>query len=155
MYIYIIWLTRCRGENHCINIPNTRLLDNQIGHLRWNLPSHLQLRNITLDDFIDDSMCELPSVNNDTPYNVRGMCPWTVVGDTDENRFPMRLNVAKCRCSTCTDNFECRPIFYTVPVLRRVCRRGVNRWIQKIEYISVACYCIRPQTRRVYRRRLS
>lgn len=152
LYISAVWLSRCCGDNHCINLPYTRLLDNQIQHLRWHFPSRIVPFNITMGHLIDDSMCQHISVSENTPYNYRAMCPWTYIADTDENRYPMRLNVVKCRCSTCADNFECKPVFYTIPVLKRVCRNGVNRWIQAMQYISVACYCIRVLTRTVRRR---
>ena len=151
-----MWLGRC-GANHCINNPNTRLLNNQFRHLRvrWHFFAQMDPSNITVADFIDDTMCERIPVHHETPFNYRGMCPWTYVSDTDENRYPMRLSVAKCRCSTCLDHFECKPVFYTMPVLKRVCRNGVNRWIQEMEYISGACYCIRSHTVRASRHTLN
>ena len=144
-----MWLTKCLGNNECLNHPNTRLLDNQIRRLRWHFISRYDTLNITLDSYVDDYLCNQAPVTETTLHNYRAMCPWTYVSDTDENRYPMRIVVAKCRCSRCGDNFECKPMFYSIPVLKKECRHGINRWVQKLQYFPVSCYCSRAVTRSV------
>lgn len=149
MLFWSLWLRGVFCNNNCVNPPNTRLLDNQMRRLQWHFHSHYDSINVSLENFVDDALCHQTSITDDTLYNYRAMCPWTYVSDTDENRYPMRLNVAKCGCSTCADNFQCKPVVYSIPILKKECRNGVNRWLQKMQYIPVACYCSNPPFRNV------
>ena len=142
------------GTSHCVNSPYTRLIDSEIQQLRWIDLTHHDYINATLSAFIESSMCRPIQVTEHTLYNYRSMCPWKYVPDIDHDRFPVRLNMAKCMCSTCAHNFECKPVLYTIPVLKKQCEDGVNHWVQKMQLISVSCYCARPPIRRV-RKRLS
>lgn len=140
------------GNNHCVNSPYTTLIDSEIQHLRWLDLTHHDYVNATLSAFIESSVCQPIYVTQHTLYNYRSMCPWKYVPDIDHNRFPVRLNMAKCMCSSCAHNFECKPVLYTIPVLIKQCENGINHWVQKMQLISVSCYCARPPMRQVSKR---
>lgn len=143
----------CLGNRHCILQGSTRQLDHYFQRHRWHILQEQDIINISsVDNLVDDSMCEPITVHETTPPNLRGMCPWTYTSDTDEDRYPMRLIIAKCRCSTCADNFECKPVVYKFPVLKKECRHNKIRWVQKLQNIPIACYCARAEIIRADKR---
>ena len=140
------------GTSHCVNSPYTSLIDSEIQQLRFFDVTHYDYVNATLSAFVDGSMCYAIPVTQHTLFNYRSMCPWKYVPDIDHNRFPVRLNMAKCMCTTCAHNYQCKPVLYTIPVLKKQCENGVNHWVQKMQLISVSCYCSRPPMQRVSKR---
>ena len=145
-------LALCHGTTQCVNTAYTRLIDSEIQRLRYIDLTHHDYINATLSAFVETSMCRTIPVTQHTLFNYRSMCPWRYVPDIDHDRFPVRLNMAKCMCSTCAHNFQCKPVLYTIPVLKKQCVDGVNHWVQKMQLISVSCYCARPPIIRVRKR---
>ena len=142
--VCIIHLAMGDGTSHCVNAQYTSLIDSEIRHLRMMDVTHHDYINATLSAFVESSMCNPIPVAHHTLFNYRSMCPWKYVSDIDHNRFPVRLNMAKCMCSNCAHNFECKPVLYTIPVLKKQCENGYYHWVQKMQLISVSCYCARP-----------
>ena len=139
----------------CVNSTNNSihvtLSDNDIHRVPWYQITRNDYMADSLSSPTDDTMCHLP-LTQYMPFNLRSICPWTYVPDINENRIPARLNVAKCRCPACTDNYSCKPVYYTIPVLMKDCQNGEFRWVQKMQLVSVSCYCAPPYTVQVKKR---
>lgn len=149
--------------NTCRTTINTTEFERQLHHLHY-LPNDVHFLNHSRPNNVDDSRCN--SVPNISPVflNERSVCPWDMVEDINENRYPQVLNFAKCRCSKCLSqfgNFECRPVSYRIPVFEKRCIGNKLEYIKTYTDVPVGCTCSRPRvvtvTKRVinlFRRRL-
>ncbi|KAH3890730.1 hypothetical protein DPMN_014818 [Dreissena polymorpha] len=92
-----------------------------------------------------------------TPLHSKTLCPWEYVHNTDLERFPPVLTIARCKCRKCmnSDHYRCMPVFYAIDVLKKQCIDGAIRWIRKSELISVACTCARPTVHETRRRSIA
>ena len=136
----------------CVNSPFTSLIDNEISHPERYDISRMQYLNATREAYLRDQSCDRIPITSYTPLHMRTLCPWEYVYDTDMDRFPPVLITAKCKCATCLDNYRCKPVFYTVHVLKKQCTDGVIRWARKTQLISVACTCVQPTVHEVSKR---
>ena len=100
--------------------------------------------------------------NRACPHNVSlimrlsyQMCPSYYVMEYDNFRIPETMVQAKCQCTTCLSlnhntsdqnsdiRRSCQPIYYYDRVLRVIgCYRGVYRYGDVWERISVGCQCV-------------
>ena len=145
----------CIGHAHgCDNETSSShvtLSDNDIQRVPWYQITRNDYMAESLSSSTDDTMCHIPLSSN-MPFNLRSVCPWTYVSDINQNRIPARLNVAKCRCPSCADNNSCKPVYYTIPVLMKECLNDDVRWVQKMQLVSVSCYCAAPHIIQVRKR---
>ncbi|KAK3084237.1 hypothetical protein FSP39_010469 [Pinctada imbricata] len=84
--------------------------------------------------------------------NERSLCPWDLVQDVNNNRYPHVLNFARCRCSRCLGEygiFHCKPLTYRIPVLEKVCIAGEYEYIKTYLDVPVGCICARPNVVRM------
>ncbi|KAL4223061.1 hypothetical protein ACF0H5_016537 [Mactra antiquata] len=110
--------------------------------------------NATRNAYSYPQSCESSSVSLNTPLHRRTLCPWDYVQDYDEHRFPPVLTVARCKCRNCLDEYhKCKPVLYSIHVLRRECIDNTIRWIRRTQLISVACTCSRPSLVHVKRKK--
>ena len=140
----------------CINSQYTSMFDSELDRLEWLELSEHEIRNVTQKAFASKESCDKDFMDNSNPRGYRSLCPWEYVRDFDEGRFPPVLYVAKCTCRSCLQysNYQCKPVLYSIPVLKKQCRNGIVEWMRKTHLISVACTCVRPELR-IIRKRLS
>lgn len=136
----------------CVNSPFTSLYEHDLTHQGRFEITRQDYLNATRAAYLPDQSCTRIPVTSYTPLHMRTLCPWEYVYDTDMDRFPPVLTVAKCKCSTCFDSYRCKPVFYNVHVLKKQCTNGVIRWMRKTQLISVACTCVRPTVHEVSKR---
>ena len=112
--------------------------------------------NATMNAYSNPLSCDRSEpITYHTPLHSRTLCPWEYVLDTDPNRFPPVLTMAKCKCVRCFDNYTCKPVLYSINVLHKQCINGSNKWVRRTQLISVACTCSRPAFTQVKKKRLS
>ncbi|KAK3732841.1 hypothetical protein QZH41_002833 [Actinostola sp. cb2023] len=67
-------------------------------------------------------------------------CPFTFESESDTNRIPRTLAYASCRSKMCNNPVLCKPVEYSVMVLKRKCH-GVWEWEQKklpVAYVRIS-----------------
>lgn len=135
----------------CHATPNTTAFERQLHHLHY-LPNDVRFPNHSDDAVVDDFHCN--RVPNVSPVflNERAICPWDMVEDINENRYPQVLNFARCRCSKCLNNFECRPVSYRIPVFEKRCIGDRLEYIKTYTDVPVGCTCSKPRVVSVSKR---
>ncbi|KAH3886010.1 hypothetical protein DPMN_010011 [Dreissena polymorpha] len=130
----------------CTSSPALTLLEQELANLPKHLPSILDYVNASVHAFYEQPACDPFPSSSAAPFFLRALCPWDYEMNTDLNRFPPVLTVAKCKCRTClnSEEYKCSPVLYSVQVLKQECNHGIKRWIRKTELIPVACTCIQP-----------
>ncbi|XP_071092833.1 interleukin-17C-like [Haliotis cracherodii] len=81
--------------------------------------------------------------------NLQSLCPWEYYENHDENRYPHNIIYANCTCAYCLgNNYLCRPVYHSIPVIKQICRNGVFDFHWDNEHIPVGCTCSHPGPRR-------
>ena len=111
----------------------------------------IEFRNISYN--IDNAICERTSASP-VVLPERSVCPWEVDEDYNPDRYPSRLYFARCRCSRCLGNFECKPVHYRIPVLEKKCVDGIRQFFSVYVRVPVGCICVRPLVVQVRKRLL-
>ena len=85
--------------------------------------------------------------------NVRSLCPWRTVNNTDTSRFPETMQFVQCECSNCREvqGGQCEVIWRNTLVLRRdsVCIDGLYLYKPVYQPVSVACVCAKQRKLKV------
>ncbi|CAK6979273.1 interleukin-25-like [Scomber scombrus] len=85
----------------------------------------------------------------------RALAPWKYSIDTDNNRIPNKIAVAKCLCRGCIINqrekhdYNSVPVKASLMVLRKSrCPHDPDKYVFKTEFIliPVACTCVVPNS---------
>ncbi|XP_060081292.1 interleukin-17A-like [Ylistrum balloti] len=124
------------------------MFEEQLGHL-MEQRNNFEVRNISYLYSMDDAMCDRSPNAAPTFLSERSVCPWEIDWDVKEHRYPPVLAFARCRCSRCFDSFECRPVYYRIPVLERECLQGTMQYIKAYVAVPVGCVCVEPRVRRM------
>lgn len=137
----------------CRSSVNATVFEQQLGHLHYH-EREIQFRNISYLYDVDDELCDRTSIASPMLLTERSVCPWQIVRDVNEHRYPPVLNIARCRCSRCLGHNECRPVTYRIPVLEKTCLNGVFEYIKSYVTVPVGCICVRPRVLQVKKRLL-
>lgn len=138
----------------CVNSPFASIMESELAHLDRLEVTNSHYLNATRNAYRHPQSCGLPAVTRSTPLHSRTLCPWDYVQDYDEQRFPPVLTVARCKCKNCFDNYhKCKPVLYSIHILRRECIDSSIRWVRRTQLISVACTCSRPSLVHVSKKR--
>ena len=85
--------------------------------------------------------------------NVRSLCPWRTVNNTDTARFPQTMQFVQCECSNCIEvpGALCEVIWRNTLVLHRdsVCIDGLYLYKPVYQPVSVACVCAKQRKLKV------
>lgn len=133
-------------ENQCRISQETISFERQLYHLHY-LPSNVRFPSQLQNTIVDDSQCTAFPVVSPIFLNEHSVCPWDMIEDIDENRYPQVLNFAKCRCSHCLSplgDYECRPISYRIPVFEKRCVGDTMQYVKTYIDVPVGCTCARP-----------
>ena len=129
----------------CRESLNSTEFEWQLNHLARTADA-TALMNSSIDIAIDDSRCNARMTASPLYLNERSLCPWDIVQDINNNRYPQILNFARCRCSRCADGqFECKTLSYKYPVLEKKCINGEYEYIKTYVDVPVGCTCSRPR----------
>lgn len=140
---------------HCSHSLTEDEFERQLQHLHFEA-SGIEVLNSTFTQPIDNTRC-LNNYLDASPVflNERSLCPWDLVEDVNENRYPQILHFARCRCTTCLDgrgNYECKPVSYRIPLLEKRCVSGVYQYVKTYLDLPVGCTCTKPRVIQVSKR---
>ncbi|KAJ8393037.1 hypothetical protein AAFF_G00069410 [Aldrovandia affinis] len=109
-------------------------------------------KNVEVVNLILDST---PTGSTGPPRHIgnHSLSPWTYSFKHDNNRIPAFIASASCLLKGCLNaggqevmDFESKPIFHQIPVLRRVeVDHKTYAYKLEAETISVGCTCVRPK----------
>lgn len=146
--------TNCQQCSHRLSEDE---FERQLQHLHFEANAYgVEVLNGTFSQPIDNSRCLNPYLDASPVFlNERSLCPWDLVEDVNENRYPQVLHFARCRCTTCLDgmqNYECKPVSYRIPLLEKRCVNGVFQYVKAHLDLPVGCTCTKPRVIQVSKR---
>lgn len=153
-------------HQHCVN-PSSTELEKQYLKLQLRLQNVEDMINIAdFEKLINIKLVKLPYINasetfnygnkecnsslKDRPHNM-ALCPWHTALHYRLNRYPHLQTQAICNCKNCPNlaapndfQYSCQQFRVYKPVLEKGnCERGVYKWREALEPVSVACLCQR------------
>lgn len=152
IFFFLLVSTNCQ---HCSHRLSDDEFERQLQHLHFEARG-IEVLNNTFSQPIDNSRCLNPYLDASPVFlNERSLCPWDLVEDVNENRYPQVLHFARCRCSSCLDgmgNYECKPVSYRIPLLEKRCVDGVFQYVKTYLDLPVGCTCTKPRVIQVSKR---
>ncbi len=105
------------------------------------------------DDYNKNLDYKKCNISKSPSFEQRSICPYELVTEKNNGRFPKFLVVAKCKCNICVDknmsngrlwSFVCAPVYINMSVLMRdKCGYdGVYEWRYEIQPVARNCGCL-------------
>ena len=105
------------------------------------------------DDYNTNLDYKKCNISKSPSFEHRSLCPYELVREKNNGRFPKFLVVAKCTCNNCDvknkshvrlSSFVCAPVYINMSVLMRdKCGYdGVYEWRYEVQPVARSCDCI-------------
>ena len=86
-------------------------------------------------------LCHRYSDFESNHINENSICPWTLSEDRDNNRIPVSIVKATCKCyGRCFHEKQlatCQPFTHPIPVKKKI----NGQWTDDVEQVTVGCVC--------------